>query len=541
MAKQDRKKAADSGTRARAARAADRRRDRGGRLAPRRGARPRLLRHPLGPSVRARQDGAPAPAGGTGGGGGPRAPDRGPLRGCAGARALALARHAAAARGRALRGCGRPVDAALDRAAAERLGLLHAPRRPGDAPRARHDLRGGRLAPAHARAVGPPGRRGRRRQPARLRLRHRAGERPRDAVLDAHLPGVAHLHDARQPDLRGLVPACWCCRSRSARCCRAGARRGETGRAARLALYAIAALAQVATLGLTGSRGPWLARRRGRRSGPRCCSRPMQGRRRLAGAALGRRGRWGSRSWRSSTSRAARSSACGARRPWAASPTSSPAATRRTRAIARGCSSGRARCASPAPRADRGPRPRARRRRLAAPGRRLRPRDDAGRVRRGLRPGVRAGRAPQPRHLGRGRLGLLDPHPRPLAQRDARQPGDRRGAGARRVPGAGGGRAADGPPARSASSATGASAGASRLLCAGGGLLAVTAARLAFSWAYVGVALPLGLAAGLGRVRALARAARRTRARRHRRRSRSPGSRRRCSATSSRSSSGPRS
>ena len=78
-------------------------------------------------------------------------------------------------------------------------------------------------------------------------------------------------------------------------------------------------------------------------------------------------------------------------------------------------------------------------------------------------------------------------------------------AGARRVPGADGGRAGDGPARARPARRRAAAAGASRALCAGGAaLLAVAAARLAFSWAYVGVALPLGLVGRLGRVRALA-------------------------------------
>ncbi|MET0551943.1 MAG: tetratricopeptide repeat protein [Vicinamibacteria bacterium] len=63
-------------------------------------------------------------------------------------------------------------------------------------------------------------------------------------------------------------------------------RRGEPGRGARLAVYAVAALAQVATLGLTGSRGPWLAAAVAAGALALLLA-AVQGRRRLAGTALG--------------------------------------------------------------------------------------------------------------------------------------------------------------------------------------------------------------------------------------------------------------
>jgi tetratricopeptide (TPR) repeat protein len=62
-------------------------------------------------------------------------------------------------------------------------------------------------------------------------------------------------------------------------------RPGESGRTARLAVYAIAALAQGAALGLTGSRGPWLAAAAAAGAGALLLA-AVQGRRRLAGAAL---------------------------------------------------------------------------------------------------------------------------------------------------------------------------------------------------------------------------------------------------------------
>jgi tetratricopeptide (TPR) repeat protein len=62
-------------------------------------------------------------------------------------------------------------------------------------------------------------------------------------------------------------------------------RRGEPGRAARLAVYAIATLAQLATLGLTGSRGPWLAGAAAIGALALLLA-AVKGRRRLAGAAL---------------------------------------------------------------------------------------------------------------------------------------------------------------------------------------------------------------------------------------------------------------
>jgi tetratricopeptide (TPR) repeat protein len=63
------------------------------------------------------------------------------------------------------------------------------------------------------------------------------------------------------------------------------ARPGETGRRARLAVYAIAAVAQAATLGLTGSRGPWIAAAVAAGAGALLLA-AVQGRRRLAAAAL---------------------------------------------------------------------------------------------------------------------------------------------------------------------------------------------------------------------------------------------------------------
>jgi tetratricopeptide (TPR) repeat protein/O-antigen ligase len=63
-------------------------------------------------------------------------------------------------------------------------------------------------------------------------------------------------------------------------------RRDAPGRAARLAVYAIAAAAQAAALVLTGSRGPWLAAAVAAGALALLLA-AMQGRRRLAGAALG--------------------------------------------------------------------------------------------------------------------------------------------------------------------------------------------------------------------------------------------------------------
>lgn len=62
-------------------------------------------------------------------------------------------------------------------------------------------------------------------------------------------------------------------------------RREAAGRVPRLAVYAIAATAQAVALGLTGSRGPWLAAAVATGAGALLVA-AMQGRRRLAGAAL---------------------------------------------------------------------------------------------------------------------------------------------------------------------------------------------------------------------------------------------------------------
>ena len=336
------------------------------------------------------------------------------------------------------------LDAAVDRAAAERLGLLHAPRRPADAPCTRHDLRGGRLASAHARAVGSPGRRGRRRQPARVRLRHRPGERPRDALLDARLPGVAHLDDARQPDLRGLVP-------------RAGA--APHGRRAAVVVDPARRARPRRPPRPLRDRGPRaggdarphrqpraLARDRGGgRSGEHCCSRPCRG----AAAWRGRRwpsGSRGSRSWRSSTCRADRSSACGA----------TPVLGRLAhlfggRDQANAGDRARVLVWQGALRLTHLPAP------IVVPGRgpdgaaSLRPvvgfgaetmQDVFGAV---YDPAFEQAERRNPDISAEGVSIFSTAHPRPLAQRDARQPGDRRRAGARRVPGAHGGRAGDRP------------------------------------------------------------------------------------------------
>lgn len=63
-------------------------------------------------------------------------------------------------------------------------------------------------------------------------------------------------------------------------------RRGHAGRGARLAVYAVAGAAQVVTLGLTGSRGPWLAAAVAAGALALLLA-AVQGRRRLATVALG--------------------------------------------------------------------------------------------------------------------------------------------------------------------------------------------------------------------------------------------------------------